>query len=118
MKPIEVKDNTFIKEVIESNMPVMVDFWAPWCVPCRMVGPIIEELAGEFEGKAKICKVNTDENQGISRTLNIRSIPTVAIFFQGKVQDVIIGARPKRNYIKALNSAIKKAEKLAKKAKK
>lgn len=116
MKPLSVVDNTFVKEVVEAKVPVMVDFWAPWCVPCRMVGPIIEELAGEFEGKAKVCKVNTDENRGISQTLNIRSIPTVAIFFQGKVQDVIIGARPKRNYIKALNSIIKKADKIAKKS--
>jgi thioredoxin 1 len=118
MKPLDVIDSTFVKEVVNSEVPVMVDFWAPWCVPCRMVGPIIEELVTEFDGKAKICKVNTDENRGISQTLNIRSIPTVAIFFEGKVQDVIIGARPKRNYIKALNSIIKKAEKeIAKKSK-
>ncbi len=111
MKPINVVDATFVKEVIESEVPVMVDFWAPWCVPCKAVAPIMVELAAEFDGAAKICKVNTDENRQISGMLNIRSIPTVAIFHKGKVQDVLVGARPKRTFIKALKSVIKKAAK-------
>ncbi len=110
-KPVNVVDATFAKEVLESDLPVMVDFWAPWCGPCKAVGPIIEELATEFEGEAKVCKVNTDENQQVSSMLNIRSIPTIAVFYKGKVQDVLIGARPKRAFVKSLQSVIKKAQK-------
>lgn len=111
MKPIEIKDQTFKQEVLGSEIPVMVDFWAPWCVPCRSVAPIIEELAEEYNGRVKICKVNTDENREISQLMNIRSIPTIAVFLDGKVYDVIVGARPKRNFIKALDTVLKKSKK-------
>ena len=112
MKPLNVTDQNFLSEVIQSDIPVMIDFWAPWCGPCKMVGPIIEELAGEFEGKVKVCKLDTDKN-GVSQQLGIKSIPTVAIFLKGKAVDVIVGARTKRVYIKALNAIIKKADKIA-----
>ena len=111
-KPVDVVDATFVKEIIESEIPVLVDFWAPWCGPCKALAPIIAQLSDEFEGEVKVCKVNTDENRQISQMLNIRSIPTIAIFHKGKVQDVLVGARPKRTFIKALKSVIKKAEKL------
>lgn len=88
-------DDNFTKEVIDSELPVLVDFWAPWCGPCKMVGPIVEELATEYAGKARVVKVNTDENQEISQAFGIMSIPTLAIFKGGKVVDGVIGAAPK-----------------------
>jgi thioredoxin 1 len=88
-------DANFTAEVIDSELPVLVDFWAPWCGPCKMVGPIVEELATEYAGKARVVKVNTDENQEISQAFGIMSIPTLAIFKGGKVVDGVIGAAPK-----------------------
>jgi thioredoxin 1 len=88
-------DANFTKEVIDSELPVLVDFWAPWCGPCRVVGPIVEDLAAEYAGKARVVKVNTDENQEISQAFGIMSIPTLAIFKDGKVVDGVIGAAPK-----------------------
>ena len=92
---IEATDDTFQKEVIESSTPVLVDFWAPWCGPCRFVGPVVEELADEYAGKIKVVKVNTDENEKISYTYGIMSIPTLAVFRNGKVVDGVVGAVPK-----------------------
>ena len=88
-------DENFTREVLDSEVPVLVDFWAPWCGPCRIVGPIVEELATEYAGKARVVKVNTDENQEISQAYGIMSIPTLAIFKGGKVVDGVIGAAPK-----------------------
>jgi thioredoxin 1 len=88
-------DANFAKEVIDSELPVLVDFWAPWCGPCRVVGPIVEDLAAEYAGKARVVKINTDENQEISRAFGIMSIPTLAIFKGGKVVDGVIGAAPR-----------------------
>jgi thioredoxin 1 len=88
-------DDNFRKEILESDLPVLVDFWAPWCGPCRMVAPVVEELAAEYAGKAKVVKVNTDENQEIAQTYGIMSIPTLAVFKGGKVVDGVIGAAPK-----------------------
>ncbi len=105
---ITLTEENFQKEVLESNQPVLVDFWAAWCGPCRVLGPVVEELAGELAGQAKVGKLNVDENPGIASQYGIRSIPTVLIFDKGKVADSTIGVVPKetlRDKIKGLVSA-------------
>ncbi len=92
---IEVSDASFKEEVLESNIPVLVDFWAAWCRPCLMVAPIVEEIAQEHQGKLKVCKVNVDEAQQTAVNYGIMSIPTLAIFKGGQVVDKIIGVIPK-----------------------
>ena len=89
-------DGNFTTTVLESELPVLVDFWAPWCAPCRMVGPVVEELAKEYEGRFKFVKLNTDENPGISSAYGIMSIPTLAVFKNGKPVDGAVGAMPKK----------------------
>lgn len=96
MKPIEVTDSTFQNEVIKSDKPVLVDFWAEWCGPCKMIAPMVEELAKEYDGKLKVGKVDVDSNQQISMQLGIRSIPTLLIFKGGRVVEQVVGAVPKR----------------------
>jgi thioredoxin 1 len=93
---VEGTDSNFDTEVLKSDLPVLVDFWAPWCGPCRMVGPIVDQLATELQGKLKVVKVNTDENQSVAVRYGIRSIPTLGIFKDGKVVDTVIGAVPKQ----------------------
>lgn len=92
---VKVTDSSFSDDVINSEVPVLVDFWAPWCGPCRMVGPILEELAADYEGKIKIAKVNVDEETQIAGSMGIRSIPTLVIFKEGKAVSTVIGAQPK-----------------------
>lgn len=92
---LEITDNSFKQEVIDSDKPVLVDFWAVWCGPCRMLGPIIEEIAHDFEGKAVVGKVDVDNNQQVSVDYGIRNIPTVLIFKNGEVVDKIVGVAPK-----------------------
>jgi thioredoxin 1 len=88
-------EQNFKGEVLESNQPVLVDFWAEWCGPCRMIAPALEQLARDFEGKAKIVKVNVDEEQALASQYGIRSIPTLLFFQGGKVVEQVVGAAPK-----------------------
>src|SRR6476646_3635662 len=102
--PLHLTDATFDKDVIKSDKPVLVDFTATWCGPCRMIAPIIEELAGELQGKAVIGKVDVDENPETSMTYGIRSVPTLLIFKNGQVVDQIIGAVGKDKILQKLTA--------------
>jgi len=92
---IEITDANFEQEVLNSTTPVLIDFWAVWCGPCRMIAPIVEELSAEYDGKVKIGKMNVDENRNIPMKYGIRSIPTLLVFNNGEVVDKLVGAVPK-----------------------
>ena len=102
MKPLEVSDSSFETEVLKSNIPVLVDFWATWCGPCKMIAPVVEEIANENAGKLKVVKVDVDSNPEISMKFSIRSIPTIMFFKGGNVVEQLIGAMPKKNLMDKL----------------
>lgn len=105
-KPLELTDNNFDDEVLNSENPVLVDFWAEWCGPCRMIGPVVEELANDYDGKVKVGKVDVDSNPEVSVKYGIRSIPALLIFKNGEVVDQIIGAVPKSHLTKQLEAQL------------
>ena len=101
-----VTDDTFNAEVLKSDLPVLVDFWAEWCGPCKMVSPVLEEIAGEYPDKITVAKVNIDENPSIARDYQIMSIPTMSVFEKGQIVKSIVGARPKAAILKELSDFI------------
>lgn len=106
MADITITDQSFKKDVLENALPVVVDFWAPWCMPCKMAAPIIEQLATEYEGKAIVGKVNVDENSETASQFGIMSIPTVMVFKNGKPMKSLTGAQSRDNYKNLIEEAI------------
>ncbi|MBI5244744.1 MAG: thioredoxin [Elusimicrobia bacterium] len=103
MSEIQLTDETFEMEVLKSSMPVLVDFWAPWCGPCRMLSPLIEELAKEYEGKVRVAKLNTDDHPNSASRFSISAIPTLLLFKNGKVERQMVGVHSKADIKKVLD---------------
>ncbi len=106
MKPVEITDANFEEQVTNSDIPVVVDFWAAWCGPCRMIAPVMEELAEEYDGKVKIGKLDVDVNQQTAVKFGVRSIPTVLFFKGGEVKDTVIGAGPKALFVEKVEKLL------------
>lgn len=105
-KPIEIDDSNFDQMVLQVKTPVLVDLWAPWCAPCRMVAPVVEELASEYEGRVSFAKLNVDQNPRTASRYGIMSIPTLLIFKDGKPVSNIVGFRPKAELKRSLDAAL------------
>lgn len=106
MAEITLTDATFDQEVLKSDMPVLVDFWAPWCGPCKIIGPIVEELAKDWEGKVKVGKLNVDENPQTAGKYSVMSIPTLLVFKKGQPVKTMVGAQPKENIKKGVEEVL------------
>lgn len=106
MKPFTFTDSNFDAEALKSDIPVVIDFWATWCGPCRMIAPIMEDLAEQYEGKVKIGKLDVDENQQVAIKYGVRSIPTVLIMKGGEIKDTIIGAVPKGTFVEKIEKVL------------
>ncbi len=106
MSYIKLSDENFEKEVLNSDIPVIVDFWAEWCVPCKMLSPIIEELAEEYAGKVKICKLDVDDAPGAAAKFSVQSIPTIILFSKGEQVSQTVGAAPKESLVKMFEDLI------------
>lgn len=105
-KPVEITDANFEQEVINSDVPVLIDFWAVWCGPCKVIAPVVEEIANEYEGKLKVGKLDVDNNPNTAIKYGIRSIPTLLIFNDGQVSDQLIGALPKGHIVDRLEKVV------------
>jgi len=102
----QVSDESFDREVLKADLPVLIDFWAPWCGPCKAIGPVVEELAKEYAGKLKVVKMNVDDNPQTPSKYGVRGIPNLILFKGGEVRDQIIGAVPKAQLVKAVTQVV------------
>ncbi len=103
---LAVSDDTFEREVLQSPTPVLVDFWAPWCAPCRAIAPIVDELSKEYDGKLKVVKMNVDDNPRTPSQYGVRGIPTLLVIHGGQVKEQLVGAQPKAKLVSAIGSVV------------
>ena len=103
---LEVSDQSFDAEVLRSTLPVLIDFWAPWCAPCRAIAPVVEELAGEYQGRLKVVKMNVDDNPQTPSRYGVRGIPNLLLFQGGSVREQIVGAVPKKRLVDAIAQVV------------